>query len=145
MSLKIYKLEITKEEYLKLKERLFELNPNIKLELVSCDDNLEKLGFTNSAPCKVDLHINEEEHKRLMDELMSIEEGVRELSYGMFYNCSNLKDIYIPSSVEKIDDKALNRAGWYGIYPFLEVTIHAPAGSYAEQYAKEYNINFIAE
>lgn len=74
MSLKIYKLEITKEEYLKLKERLFELNPNIKLELVSCDDNLEKLGFTNSAPCKVDLHINEEEHKRLMDELMSIEE-----------------------------------------------------------------------
>ncbi len=145
MSLKIYKLEITKEEYLKLKERLFELNPNIKLELVSCDDILEKLGFTNSAPCKVDLHINEEEHKRLMDELMSMEEGVRELSYGMFYNCSNLKDIYIPSSVEKIDDKALNRAGWYGIYPFLEVTIHTPAGLYAEQYAKENNINFIAE
>lgn len=78
-------------------------------------------------------------------ETVKIEEGVRELSYGMFYNCSNLKDIYIPGTVEKIDNKALNRAGWYGIYPFLEVTIHAPAGSYAEQYAKENEIKFVAE
>ena len=74
MSLKIYKLEMTKEEYLKLKERLFELNPNIKLELVSCDDNLKRLGFANSVLCVVDLYISKEERKRLMDELMLIEE-----------------------------------------------------------------------
>lgn len=74
MSLNIYKLETTKEKYLKLKERLFELNPNIKLVLVSCDDNLEKLGFTDSAPCVVDLYISEEECESLMDELMSMEE-----------------------------------------------------------------------
>ena len=78
-------------------------------------------------------------------ETVKIEEGVRELSYGMFYNCSNLKDIYIPGTVEKIDNKALNRAGWSGIYPFLEVTIHTPAGSYAEQYAKENEIKFVVE
>lgn len=77
-------------------------------------------------------------------ETVKIEEGVRELSYGMFYNCSSLKDIYIPSTVEKIDKKALNRNGWY-VDPFLEVTIHASVGSYAEQYAKENEINFVAE
>ena len=77
-------------------------------------------------------------------ETVKIEEGVRELSYGMFYNCSNLKDIYIPSTVEKIDKKSLNRNGWY-VDPFLEVTIHAPSGSYAEQYAKENEIKFVVE
>ena len=77
-------------------------------------------------------------------ETVKIEEGVRELSYGMFYNCSNLKDIYIPSTVEKIDKKALNRNGWY-VDPFLEVTIHASVGSYAEQYAKENEIKFVVE
>lgn len=77
-------------------------------------------------------------------ETVKIEEGVRELSYGMFYNCSNLKDIYIPGTVEKIDNKALNRKGWY-VDPFLEVTIHAPSGSCAEQYAKENEIQFVVE
>ena len=45
-------------------------------------------------------------------------------------------DIMIPSNTKQIED-AFNT--------FTNFTIHAPAGSYAEQYAKEHNIPFVAE
>ena len=48
----------------------------------------------------------------------------------------SIKDVYIPSSVTALK----NCFGWY-----LRPTIHAPAGSYAEQYAKEQKIPFVAE
>ena len=53
-----------------------------------------------------------------------------------FYDCTNLEQIRIPGSVKSI------------IFPFErcpKLTIHAPVGSYAEQYAKENNIPFVAE
>jgi hypothetical protein len=48
-----------------------------------------------------------------------------------------LKNIFIPSSVTAIGAEA-----FLGCF---NVTIHAPVGSYAEQYAKENNIPFVAE
>ena len=57
----------------------------------------------------------------------------------------NDKDVVIPEtpsitisdSVKKIDGGAFNGCN--------DFTIHAPAGSYAEQYAKDNNINFVVE
>lgn len=55
-------------------------------------------------------------------------------------------DIYIPNSVTKIYKDTFR--GEYSDprdYKIRNVTIHAPAGSYAETYAKEHNIPFVAE
>ena len=54
-----------------------------------------------------------------------------------FYECKNLKNIFMPQSLEFIDNHAFQKCP--------KTTIHAPAGSYAEQYAKEHNIPFVAE
>ena len=51
--------------------------------------------------------------------------------------CTNLVKISLPSSIKAIGHEA------FGSCPNL--IIHAPAGSYAEQYAKEHNIPFEAE
>ena len=44
------KTEITKEEYKVLAEYFAEYHPDTKVNLIVCDDNLEKLGFCKSAP-----------------------------------------------------------------------------------------------
>ena len=51
--------------------------------------------------------------------------------------CTNLEMINLPSNIKEIGYEA------FGSCPNL--TIHALAGSYAEQYAKEHNIPFVAE
>ena len=68
---------------------------------------------------------------------IAIPDSVTSIGYHAFWDCSSLASITIPDSVTSIDDWAF--AG------IKNLTIHAPAGSYAEQYAKENNINFIAE
>lgn len=54
-----------------------------------------------------------------------------------FQDCTGLTSIAIPSSVTSIDKLAFLRCD--------HVVIHAPAGSYAETYAKENNFPFAAE
>lgn len=56
---------------------------------------------------------------------------------GMFSGCTGLADITIGESVTYIGTDALAFCD--------QLTIHAPAGSYAESYAKENNIPFVAE
>ena len=68
---------------------------------------------------------------------ISIPSCVKKLGYGAFYKCTSLASITIPESVETIDMCAFEDC--------FNLTIHAPAGSYAEQYAKENNIPFVAE
>lgn len=66
-----------------------------------------------------------------------IEEGLTKIGFAAFESCQNLCKVIIPSSVQEMKD-----------YVFIgdkDLTIHAPAGSYAEQYAKENNIPFVAE
>lgn len=67
----------------------------------------------------------------------TIPEGVKEIDSYAFYNCDSLTEIHIPSSVKKIKSSAFNCC-WH-------LTVHAPAGSYAESYAKEKNIPFTEE
>ena len=75
-------------------------------------------------------------------------DGVAAISEKAFRNCVALKSIYIPSSVTDIHEKAFECAqntmyGWK-YWTCVEI-IHAPTGSYAEKYAKENNIKFVAE
>ena len=66
-----------------------------------------------------------------------IQEGVKKLGMSAFSLCQKLKTITIPKTVKEID--------WNAFAYCENLTIHAPAGSYAEQYAKENRIPFIAE
>ncbi len=72
---------------------------------------------------------------------VTIPEGVASIGWWAFFDCKSLKDVKIPSSVTEIDKEAFI----WGLKPRYNLTIHAPAGSYAEQYAKENNIPFITE
>ena len=60
--------------------------------------------------------------------------GVKTTGDNSFWLCSNLKHVYLPASVVEIRSFYQN-----------QYTIHAPAGSYAEIYAKENGIPFVAE
>ena len=64
-------------------------------------------------------------------------EGVESIGSVAFSGCTALAEVRIPASVTFIDSSAF--------YKCPKVTIHAPAGSYAEAYAKEHNIPFVAE
>lgn len=66
-----------------------------------------------------------------------IPNSVTSIGWRAFYCCSSLSSIVIPDSVTSI-----GREAFYGC---RNLTIHAPAGSYAETYAGKYHIPFIAE
>lgn len=65
-----------------------------------------------------------------------LSEGVEEIACDAFADCESLRDVTLPASVTEIDDCA-----FYGCPLF---TIHAPEGSYAEQFAKEKGYPFEA-
>lgn len=67
------KTEITKEEYKVLAEYFAEYHPGIKVNLIVCDDNLEKLGFCKSAPCIVSMDLDFEKADEIMDQLVDFE------------------------------------------------------------------------
>lgn len=64
-------------------------------------------------------------------------ESVQEIGEEAFMNCSALRKIKIPATVQMIEDDAF--------YECDHLTICAPAGSYAEQFAKENEIGFCQE
>ncbi len=64
-------------------------------------------------------------------------DSVTSIGDGAFSWCENLTSITIPDSVTSIGDLAFDGCE--------NLTIHALRGSYAEQYAKENEINFVAE
>ena len=68
---------------------------------------------------------------------VKIPEGVVSIEGKAFYVCRKLERITIPDSVTNIGEDV------FGYSP--NVTIYAPEGSYAEQYAKENRIPFIAD
>ena len=67
---------------------------------------------------------------------VAIPSGVTDIDRNAFYGCSNLINITIPETVNRIDFLAFEGCLW--------LTIHAPAGSYAEQFAKKRKIPFEA-
>ena len=67
-------------------------------------------------------------------ESITIPSGVTEIGVYAFNNCKALKSVTIPSSVTKIDDSAFLHCD--------NLTVHGEAVSYAETYADEHNISF---
>ena len=68
---------------------------------------------------------------------LSLPKGMKTIQFKAFYNCCTLKRVDMPDTVTEIDDSA---------FAFCDnLTIHAPAGSFAEQYAKDHDIPFVAE
>ena len=71
-------------------------------------------------------------------EEISIPENVMGLGMFSFANCEKLKKVtFCGNNCTEIDETAFRNS--------TNVVIHAPAGSYAETYAKENNIPFVAE
>ena len=90
---------------------------------------------------------------------VQIPDGVSKIGERAFDGCISLTRINIPESVTSIARYAfgwcdsltditlsnnVNDMGEDVFYGCEKLTIHAPAGSYAEQYAKENNIPFVA-
>ena len=67
---------------------------------------------------------------------VTIPDGVTEIGGGTFADCTGLTSVTIPAGVTEISGSAFEKC--------KKLTIHAPAGSCAEQYAKENNIPFQA-
>ena len=84
-------------------------------------------------------HWRDAEFVRTCENLTCVTLGanIKEIDYSAFAGCKNLKTIYIPKSVKKINVVAF--------FNCETLSIHAPVGSYAETYAKENNIPFVAE
>lgn len=66
-----------------------------------------------------------------------IPDGVQNIGINAFQGCNALTGIRIPGNVTQI--------GNWTFKSCENLTIHAPVGSYAEQYAGENNIRFAAE
>ena len=76
-------------------------------------------------------------------EKITIPEGVERIEATSFSYCEKLKEIHIPSSVAFIQGESEEASSAFMESP--NVTIYAPKGSYAEKYAKQENIKFVAE
>ena len=64
--------------------------------------------------------------------------SVKRIGGGAFQRCSNLIAVSLPAEIVISDEEDV-------FWDCPNLTIHAPAGSVAEQYAKENNIPFVAE
>lgn len=70
-----------------------------------------------------------------------VPDGVKEIGEGAFECCDKLQEIHLPSSVTSIGKGAFH---WFGkLLPYIK--IYAPAGSFAEKYAKKNKIPFKTE
>lgn len=63
--------------------------------------------------------------------------GLESVDYRAFGNCTALKQVIMPDTVTYINDFTFEKCDL--------LSIHAPAGSNAEQYAKEHDIPFVVE
>ena len=70
-------------------------------------------------------------------ETLVLSEGTEELSFYAIYDCKKLKDVYLPASVTSI--------GYGTFYNSADVTVHAPAGSYAAEWAAGEGIPVVTE
>ena len=74
-------------------------------------------------------------------ESITLPTNIKKIGAGAFSNCTNLKKVVIPDSVTEIEEDENEDA----VFRWCEnVTIYGYTNSYAETYAKKYNIPFIS-
>ena len=91
---------------------------------------------------------------------LRLSDKIREIPYNLLDGCVSLEELYLPEKCKIINNFAFNglkalkrihipgatdKIGYDAVADCPNLTICAPAGSYAEQYAKEHNIPFVAE
>lgn len=64
-----------------------------------------------------------------------IGEGTESLPSRFFYKCNKLRDVYIPASVNSINESTFGRES-------KDLILHCVEGSYAERFAIEYGYNY---
>ncbi len=117
------------------------------LTSVIVPNGVTKIGYSAFSNCKNLKQI------KIPDSLTKIENGT-------FWGCANLMQITVSNNVTDIEDRAFlgcmtmnnivipSSVVCIGASAFSgceNLIVHAPAGSYAEKYAKENNIPFVAE
>ena len=60
--------------------------------------------------------------------------GVKEIKETAFWDCKKLKDLWVSEKLQYVEPDAFPRG--------MKLTIHAPAGSFAEEYAKRKKFSF---
>lgn len=74
-----------------------------------------------------------------------IPSSVKNIEAYAFYGCNGMeRDVYITAATTSIAENAFILSGEDTPQARKEVIIHAPAGSYAEEYAKTYGYSFVA-
>ena len=98
---------------------------NVNLKIVVLGDNTQKLEMTSFQQCTA-LHT------------VLLNEGLQEIGAMAFFGCTNLKEVTIPATVSSIGSAAFS-------FCHEDFTIYGTAGSYAETYAAENGIPFVAK
>ena len=112
------------------------------LEKVSLPDSLEVLAGFNSTKNLTAIELPAriktiQEHAFFACEKLTkivIPASVEKIDDSAFASCSALKDVYVPASVKEMHD--------YTFLGNMGMTLHTPAGSYAEAFAKRRNISY---
>ncbi len=81
------------------------------------------------------VRIEERAFEGIAAERVDISENVIEIQKYAFANCENLRTIFIPETVETIDDLALDGCGM--------VTVYGKTGTEAERFATAANLYFV--
>ena len=103
-------LNTTKKTYERLKSCLPDLFPNVRIDVLVMDENLERLGFCESAPCELTINLNSKELEDLLDELIDIETDMVVACDGYYYGYEN--NYYY---------KRYEKYGWmYDIFYYVE-------------------------
>ncbi|MGN1458455.1 MAG: sigma-70 family RNA polymerase sigma factor [Acutalibacteraceae bacterium] len=137
--------EISGKKVISVASRTFENND--KITSVIIPDNIQFIGTSAFSHCTslknvtLSNSIDEISTCTFINcealESIKIPDSVIAIGNGAFSFCTSLKSIEIPNSVTKIHECAFIGCD--------SLTIHGTKGSYAESFAKEQNIKFVAE
>ena len=141
---------------------------------VNIPDSITKIGYGSFAFCENLETVNMGNGVEIIEDSafigcsklqnLTLSENLKEIQTGAFISCTSLKKVIIPDGVKIIEESAfggctsleeihisasvteiegVNQSGAFT--DCSKLTIYAPAGSYAEQYAKDNGIPFVAE
>lgn len=96
------------------------LRSNMHLTRLIAPATVKKIGAYDLSKC---IHLKE-----------AILPGVREIKGTAFGDCKKLKDLWVSEKLNNVEPDAFPGG--------MKLTIHAPAGSYAEEYAKRKKFSF---